>query len=171
MRHEWFLTALLAAVVIPVAAFAHGTEVFDVTGNTPAPIQTVRFMYTTDEPMMYAQIKVFFPSDSSTEILRSVADRNGYFSFIPEGTGFWRIAAEDGMGHRSEITLNVILAGEDADGLDGKLGTTPGVGGKLPLPLAALLGVSLIINVFWIWRVAGKRLKKKIKPLEVNDAH
>lgn len=168
MKLKWLLTALLAALVFPTAAFPHGVEVYNVTGGTPAVVQSLRFMYSTGEPMMYARIKLYAPSASDAEVLQTVTDRNGYFSFVPEGVGFWRVTVEDGMGHKGEITVNILAGGE---GSDEKSASSQDVNGKPPLPLAALLGVSLILNVFSIWYFARRNRDKNAAPMEPSNAH
>jgi nickel transport protein len=144
-----FFLTVLAVWIFPAALFGHGVEASCVSGETPMPVETVRFMYSTGEPMMYAKIHLYSPSRHDTEILQAIADPNGYFSFVPDEEGEWRITAEDGMGHKGEIAV--------ATGSAGVSGDVPASGGKLPLPLAAFLGVSLIFNVFLCWYCIGTK--------------
>jgi nickel transport protein len=147
---QLFLCAALAAV-LPAAGFAHGVESSEATGQVA--IRTARFMYSTGEPMLFAKIKVFTPSKPDAPAQESLADLNGYFSFVPFESGEWRLTAEDGMGHRGEI----VIAVEDA-------AETPGAGpeapsARLPALAAAALGLSLILNIFALWHFAGLRTK------------
>ena len=117
---------IAAAVLFPAALFGHGVEVYDADGETTGAAHTVRFMYSTGEPMMYAKIFLYPPSNPRTEILQSIADRNGYFSFVPDESGEWRISAEDGMGHKGEIT---VAAGAAENQAAVVTGNSPGKGG------------------------------------------
>lgn len=143
-------------ILIPETLFPHGVEVSNITAETSGAVQTVYFKYSTGEPMMYAKIRLYPPATPDIEILQSITDRGGYFSFVPDESGEWRITAEDGMGHQGEIT--VAAGNEQSSEHKDPAG---GSGGKLPVPLAAVLGISLILNGFGFWYVAG--IKKKGK--------
>ncbi|MDR2491084.1 MAG: hypothetical protein LBD20_06750 [Spirochaetaceae bacterium] len=137
---------LAALLLIPAAVWAHGVDTARVTAGAA---ETVRFTYTTGEPMMYAQIRLYPPSSPETDVYQSLADRNGLFSFTPDEAGAWRVTAEDGMGHKGEITVEAAGAvGEAAGG--GAAGVSAG-GAKPPKPVAALLGLSLLANGFALW--------------------
>jgi nickel transport protein len=156
---------IAAAAFFPAALFAHGVEVYEVSGETAGAVRTLRFVYSTGEPMMYAKIFLYPPSSPRTEILQSIADRGGYFSFVPDEDGEWRICAEDGMGHKGEIAL---AAGAVENPGAVLTGTSPGktgiAAGKPPLPLAMVLGLSLILNAFGVWYIAGKKRAGKKAP-------
>jgi nickel transport protein len=139
------------SVLLPAALSAHGVEVTRLEGEAAGAVETLRFMYSTGEPLMYARISVFAPSGSDVEVLQSRTDRNGVFSFVPDEAGPWRVVAEDGMGHLGEARFT---AGE------GALVSAPS-GGRLPLLAAAVLGVSLILNIFALWYFARARRKEK----------
>ncbi|MDR1586049.1 MAG: hypothetical protein LBS57_01190 [Treponema sp.] len=153
---------------LPVTVFAHGVDIADMTGLQD--VRTVKFSYTDGTPMLFAKVKVFPPSSPDAPAQESIADRDGCFSFVPFEDGPWRLTAEDGMGHKGEITVTV--AGETeteagarnaGDGLpSGKLPA-----GKLPAPFAAVLGLSLIANVFGLWYLGKKKFPKK----EAAHAH
>ena len=125
---------IAAAVLFPAALFGHGVEVYDADGETTGAAHTVRFMYSTGEPMMYAKIFLYPPSNPRTEILQSIADRNGYFSFVPDESGEWRISAEDGMGHKGEI----MLSAGGVEALSGESENAAGQRGK-PAPFHLLI--------------------------------
>lgn len=155
-------SAVLMAVLIPAPLTAHGVDVFLETGGTAYPPQTVRFSYSTGEAMSFAKVRVFAPANPGVETVQSITDRNGYFSFIPDETGEWRVSAEDGMGHKGEITVQAALPKPEETGApvmsNGQNAAGKGAvsGGKAPLPLGIALGLSLIFNVFWAWqRLAG----------------
>jgi nickel transport protein len=146
-----FLCALLT-MVLPAAAFAHGVEAAEATGQVS--LRTARFMYSTGEPMLFAKVKVFSPSRPDSPAQESVADLNGYFSFVPFEDGEWRLTAEDGMGHRGELFIVVADGAETADGAS-KEAPSP----RLAAPVAAGFGLSLILNIFALWHFAGLRKK------------
>ncbi|MDR0388806.1 MAG: hypothetical protein LBH73_01910 [Spirochaetaceae bacterium] len=162
-----FFTFFLLAVslLLPALAFAHGVEIFDVTGQAGA--RTLRFMYSTGESMLFASVKVYAPSAPDATVQESMTDRDGYFSFVPFENGPWRLSAEDGMGHKGEITVTV--AGE-TETAAGARNTAPGgnlPSGRLPKPFAAILGLSLILNAFALWYL----MKKKSRKGEALHAH
>jgi nickel transport protein len=156
--------AVLVAVLVSTPLAAHGVDVFLETGGTVYPVQTVRFQYSTGEAMSFAKVKVFAPANPGVDTVQSITDRNGYFSFIPDEAGEWRVSAEDGMGHKGEITVAAVLPKSDEAGVAngrkdaaytgaGNNAVSGGTsGGKVPLPLGIVLGLSLILNIFWVWR-------------------
>jgi nickel transport protein len=150
-----FMCALLAASwALPDAVFAHGVEVSEATGQVA--LRTARFMYSTGEPMLFATIKVFTPSRPDAAAQESVADVNGYFSFVPFENGDWRLTAEDGMGHKGEI---IIAVADEAAPVETAANEAPSPSARLPGPVAAILGLSLILNIFALWHFLGLRKK------------
>jgi nickel transport protein len=143
--------------MIPTAAFAHGVETAEVTGRVD--LRTAQFLYSTGEPMLFAKIKVFAPSRPESPAQESAADINGYFSFVPFETGDWRLTAEDGMGHRGEIIIPVAGEGEEDGPNNAGAERNAAPSGRLPAPVAAALGLSLILNIFALWHFAGLRKK------------
>jgi nickel transport protein len=152
-----FLCALLCWV-LPAAAFAHGVEVSEATGQVV--LRTARFMYSTGEPMLFAKIKVFSPSRPDAPAQETIADLNGYFSFVPFEAGEWRLTAEDGMGHKGEIFIAV--ADEPETPAAAALDEAP-ASARLPGAAAGVLGVSLILNIFALWYFAGLYKKGVIR--------
>jgi uncharacterized GH25 family protein len=149
-----------AALMLPAAVFAHGVDISDVSGQQD--VRTIRFSYTDGTPMLFAKVKVFPPSSPDAPAQESIADRNGYFSFVNDEPGEWRLTAEDGMGHKGEIMVAVAGEMETAAGAQN---TAPG--DKLPPPVAAVLGLSLIANVFGLWYFGKKKFPKR----EAAHAH
>ncbi|MDR1909891.1 MAG: hypothetical protein LBQ35_08280 [Spirochaetaceae bacterium] len=146
--------AVLAAaltVFTPAAVFAHGVESQDRSGEAGASVKTVYFGYSTGEPMMFARVKLYAPSRPEADVLQGVTSRGGFFSFLPDEEGPWRLEVEDGMGHKGGITVSALSAGA---GGEAERGEAPR---SAPLPLRAGLGLSLIVNIFAVWHFAGKR--------------
>jgi hypothetical protein len=154
-----FVVAILV-LSLPARIFAHGVEAAEVSGRPD--IRTVRFGYTDGGPMLFARVKVFAPSSPDTPAQESVADRGGYFSFVNDEPGEWRLTAEDGMGHRGEIVVTTTAAALPAGGEAGEPAKT---GGPASLPLRLILGLSLILNIFAVYYFALTRFPKK------RDAH
>lgn len=67
----------------------------------------VQFYYEGDAPLRGAEIAVFDPSPESDPFVESVTDRHGRFAFIPDQPGQWRVEANDGMGHRTQLLIEV----------------------------------------------------------------
>jgi hypothetical protein len=140
-----------AALFSPAVARAHGVDISDVTGQ--AGVRTVRFGYTDGEFMLFAKVKVYPPSTPDATVQESMTDRDGYFSFVPFEDGNWRLTAEDGMGHKGEIVVTV----------DEAAGAAPGAvvqntaSNKLSKPIAIVLGLSLILNMFTFYHFVLKK--------------
>jgi nickel transport protein len=149
-----FLLAPGIALLFPAILAAHGVEVSSATGTTGFGTESVRFMYSTGEEMAYALVRVYAPSKPDTESVQAITDRNGYYSFVPDETGEWRITAEDDMGHKGEITL-AVAGGGNAGAANAASGT-----GRTPLALRAILGLSIIFNIFAAYGfILGRRVK------------
>jgi nickel transport protein len=161
MKHLFVCSLLTASLLLPAAAFAHGVDVSDVTGQ--AGVRTVRFGYTDGEFMLFAKVKVYPPSTPDATVQESMTDRDGYFSFVPFENGDWRLTAEDGMGHMGEIVVTV------ADGTTQEAASqteNAAPSNRLPRLIAIALGLSVIFNVFAFWYLTGRKLKKKGKPAD-----
>ncbi|MDR2245378.1 MAG: hypothetical protein LBE17_01685 [Treponema sp.] len=155
MKYLFAVTVL--GLILPAAAFAHGVEISDVTGRED--VCTIRFSYTDGTPMLFAKVRVFPPSSPDAPAQESIADRNGYFSFVNDEPGEWRLTAEDGMGHKGEIVV-AAAGGTEAAGTEAA-GTLNKAGGKTPLPLRLILGLSLILNIFAVYSFVLGGLAKK----------
>jgi hypothetical protein len=144
--------------MLPAAVFAHGVEISDVTGRQD--VYTIRFSYTDGTPMLFARVKVFPPSSPDAPAQESIADRNGYFSFVNDESGEWRLTAEDGMGHKGEIMVATALAA--APGAE-EAGKPSGEKTRGPASLGTrlILGLSLILNVFALYGFVLAGLAKK----------
>jgi nickel transport protein len=154
MKQLLTFSLLAALILLPATVFAHGVEIFDVTGQ--AGVRTLPFMYSTGEAMLFATVKVYPPSTPEATVQESMTDRDGYFSFVPFEDGPWRLTVEDGMGHKGEIVVTV--AGFTTETATAARNATPA--GKLPAPFAVVLGLSLILNVFAFWYFLGRKHQK-----------
>jgi nickel transport protein len=156
MRLLLLLAALGTGILLPEKIHGHGVEVFDVTDGL-AGARLVCFKYSTGEPMMYAKVKLYPPSRPEAESLQSVTDRNGIFPFVPDEEGEWRIEAEDGMGHRGEISVKAAVmegAGEAEERSAAEERAAPPV-------LGIITGLSLILNIFSGWHIGARFLRPR----------
>jgi nickel transport protein len=140
----------LGLILFPGGLFGHGVEVYDISADDTA---AVHFKYSTGEGMAYAQIRLFAPSRPETEVLLSLTDRNGRFSFVPDEEGPWTVEASDGMGHQGSITVRAESSGAG-------MGTSPEAGGKPPLVSRLILGLSLILNIFAFYNFVLRGISK-----------
>ncbi|MDR2633017.1 MAG: DUF4198 domain-containing protein [Treponema sp.] len=155
------LLLVAAGLLCPARLFAHGVEVYDLSGHTDKPVATVHFTYSTGEPMAFSKVQVYPPSNPAQGILESVTDRNGLFSFTPDEAGEWRVEAADGMGHQGSISLQGSV--QEGQSLEQK------ADGKVPLPLRILVGLSLILNIFAAYSFVLKGLSQVRR--ELSHAH
>lgn len=149
---------LWAGFLLPGGLFAHGVEVYDVSGSGDPPPLTVHFTYSTGEPMMFAKIRLFAPSRPGTEVLSSLTDRKGRFSFVPDEEGDWIVEASDNMGHQGSIT---VTAAGSTDEAAAETGPPADSGGKSPLIMRLILGLSLILNIFAVYYFVLIKFPKK----------
>jgi nickel transport protein len=94
--------ALLLA--LPGLLLAHEIELETALA---APAVVVRATYGGSGPVQFAKVQVFSPTAPSEEFQAGMTDRRGYFSFVPEGGGPWRVVVDDEEGHRDQVTVSV----------------------------------------------------------------
>jgi nickel transport protein len=137
-----------AALLLPEFLFAHGVEVSEVEKSA----KVVRFSYSDGEPMMYAKVMLYSPSSAKVETLKSLTDKNGVFAFVADEKGEWRVAAQDGLGHKGEIVVNALEISANAEVKQSAKNTQNA--SKL---FRVILGLSLLINIFVIYGFALKK--------------
>ena len=128
---------LFGLLVLPSGAMlAHE---LDATVSFAAPAVIVRAAYGGSEPVPFAKVQIFAPSSPSAEFQTGVTDKRGYFSFVPEGPGTWRVVVDDEEGHRREVAVAV------PDPCQGNAGpsTNGSTAGRFE---RALFGVALIFG-------------------------
>lgn len=96
--------ASAAILLLPCLAAAHDLDA-SITLAPPAVI--VRAAYGGSEPVAFAKVQVFAPSEAAQEYQTGMTDRRGIFSFVPQDPGAWRIVLDDEEGHRKEVTISV----------------------------------------------------------------
>jgi nickel transport protein len=137
-----------AALLLPALLLSHGVEVSESENS----VKIARFSYSDGKPMMYAKIKLYPPKTPTVETIKSLTDKNGFFAFVPDEEGEWRVEALDGMGHRSEIKLNVVKASLDTTDPEENLTQTS-------IIFRMILGLSLLLNIFAVYSFVLKRCK------------
>ncbi len=132
----WLKMFLFGMVLcLPQAAFAHGTE-----GTVRQGGWVIQARYAGGEPMSFAKVTVTAPqADKPFQTGRT--DQNGCFAFVPDVPGQWRLVADDEMGHRLTLTVEVPAAS-----LASSSALPPGPSqSSTSLASRALLGVSLLL--------------------------
>jgi nickel transport protein len=148
------LWVVIAALLFPPELFAHGVEVYNITGGTPYSLCAASFISGTGEPMAFAEVFVYPPSSPDWEIQRGKTDRNGVFCFLPDEEGSWRLEAEYGTDSKGAITIAAASLRNAAIVPDGT------VASRVTLPYVLLLGLSLVVNLFVIV-VFRHRMKRR----------
>ncbi len=124
---------------------------------------TVESFYSDKEPMRYAEVLLYGPSDQEIEYQNGRTDQNGRFAFVPDREGTWRLNISDGMGHlmKTDIEVQKPQASVPAAGKNQIVEDYQSSG--LTTPLKAALGVSLIANLALLIHL---RQMKKQQPCE-----
>lgn len=146
-RNLWILSLIFALSLGRV--WAHGVE-GEVRILSGAVVVTA--WYDTGEPMSYARVEIYAP-DSRFRFQSGRTDRNGRVAFVPDVPGTWRVIISDRLGHRLELRVKVTAPGES-------IGEVHGGGPPLPRPLAAVVGVVLVLGIFG-WVRGFKRARRR----------
>lgn len=83
--------------------WAHGV-VYEVKEDKTVMIKV---NYDDGEPMSYAEVEIFSPSDEKVEYQNGRTDKNGCFAFLPNEAGEWKVKVNDGMGHGVVTNIQV----------------------------------------------------------------
>lgn len=141
MRRRFPAGQVLLLVLAALSARGHGLEFVRVEGAT-----SLRALYSDGRPASFCDVTVRAPGEAE-DFQQGSTDRNGVFSFVPDRPGAWQITVDDGMGHRAETAMEVA-----ADRAIAPLSRTTAGGLS-----AALVGVSLILGIFALWALLGRR--------------
>lgn len=141
-----------------VPAWSHGVEGY--TEKIQGYCITAR--YDDGEPMAYAAVEINAPQ-TEFAFQTGRADRNGCFTFLPDGQGLWQAIVTDGMGHR--LALEVEVGGSEA-ALDTS-STSPSPASpprELTRAFKVAAGLSIIFGVFGIvYGVTARRFANRVK--------
>ena len=103
----------------------------------------VRCLYSSGEPAD-AEVLVYSPTEPARIYQRLRTDLRGRASFVPDAAGLWRVVADDGLGHRTDVDVSVDAAGAAAGGRAGS-----GFAVR-DLVVASLVGCALV--AWWVLR-------------------
>jgi nickel transport protein len=129
--------------VLAAGAWAHDLEAL---ADTAGRAVVVRALYAGTEPVPFVQVQVYSPAKPDAEFQSGRADARGWFAFVPDRDGAWRVVVDDETGHRKELQLTVVA------------GQVSGSGGGVPAWQKAVTGVSILVGFTGIalwWRVRG----------------
>jgi nickel transport protein len=93
-----------AAMVCLLPAGVSGHEL-ELTVTLSAPAALARAAYGGTDPVAFAKVQVLTPDGK--EFQSGMTDRRGYFSFVPDVAGTWRLVVDDEEGHRGEMKVAV----------------------------------------------------------------
>ena len=98
----------------------------------------VRCQFSDDGPAD-AEVLVYSPAEPNRIFQRLRTDLRGRASFVPDAAGLWRVVADDGLGHRTELEVRVDEAGslEGAPDASGFVWRDLATGGLIGCALAA----------------------------------
>lgn len=134
------IALLLVPIVLSLPLLAHDLSI-QVSLAPPAVV--ARAVYGAGEPVAFGKVLVYAPGAPVRVYQSGNADEQGYFCFRPAGTGDWRIAVDDEMGHRQESVVRIPepFGGPPAP---------PSASGASRFERAAL-GLALIIGISGFW--------------------
>lgn len=146
---RFFCVVFLLTHLLPLPLLAHGAEAFEVSREN---VKIVRFAYSTNDPMAYAKVKVYPPSNPNVETIKSFTDRNGYFAFLPDEDGKWIVEAFDGMGHTAKIAVNPLEVSQS--GVEDK-----NIAASKTFKI--ILALSLMLNIYALYELVSKNFIPK----------
>jgi len=91
---------LVPGIIFLSCLLGHGLHIQRISGGTG-----IQVSYADDSPLAYGNFELLDPSGNLA--LKGMSDRTGNILFVPDTSGVWRLAVDDGMGHRIEEEINV----------------------------------------------------------------
>lgn len=134
---------------------AHGTELH--LESLPNAV-AAHFTYDEDAPARNAKVSVYSPADAANPYQTGQTDQRGFFAFVPDRAGVWRVVADDGEGHREEATVTVDEKGVVQMAADSHGHDHAAPGGALSL----MTGLSIVFGItglalWWTGRRSGPK--------------
>ena len=145
------LYAVLDGLFTPCVE-AHGTGHRVIRDSRAIAVES---FYSDREPMSYAEVKLYGPSDDSIEYQNGRTDRNGRFAFLPDREGTWRVEVGDGMGHLMKAEIDVKNPEKVETPTEESPVAVDAARPGIPMPWKAALGLSLIANLSllaYVWK-------------------
>ena len=96
----------------------------------------------------YAEAKLYGPDSADVEFQNGRTDAQGRFAFLPDKPGTWTIVVADNMGHKVSHPMTITLSDEGT--VEREVAPSGFSESLLALPVLfrAVLGVSLLLNLF-----------------------
>ena len=143
MTRFYFLLTLLALILIPERALAHGANI----EYKETSAITIKAKYDDGTPMANAQVIVYAPSDPATPWLKGTTNDLGSFTFVPDNEpqniGNWDVKVRQ-SGH-GDITSIAIADGKLTNVADNRLlSAEGGYSSSQKMVMAAAVGWGFI---------------------------
>lgn len=134
---SWAHVAALG-LSVPLLVQAHGLQA---QLELEAPAVALRCVYTDSTPAD-AEVLVYSPTEPNRTFQQQRTDVHGRATFIPDAVGEWRVVVDDGMGHRTQLTVAV-----DENGVARAVerDSWTGISGSLGFAALVLLVLALLI--------------------------
>lgn len=133
------MRAAVVFLTVIAGAWAHDIEA---AVQMAAPAVIVKVSYAGTEPVAFAKVQVYSPGGGTTEFQTGLTDKRGYFSFVPDGAGDWRLVVDDEEGHRREVPVAV------SEGTAAGVAAAPAQVSRFE---RALVGIALILGATGVW--------------------
>lgn len=150
----WWQLALCASLILflPQVGQTHGVEGFTEKGGL-----VVVARYAGGDTMSHAKVTITSPG-SEKPFQTGRTDHNGKFAFVPDVPGNWRFMADDEMGHRLIMMVEV-----DEASLAGRAGPkSQAAAGSKDMTARGFFGVAFLMlaaSIILWWQ--AKKLEKK----------
>ena len=149
-RFNFFLT-LLALILIPERALAHGANI----EYTETSAITIQAKYDDGTPMTKAQVVIYAPSDRATPWLKGTTDESGNFTFVPDSNpqnvGDWDVKVRQ-SGH-GDITSIPVQEGKLAQNVPNSQSSSAGsYSSTQKAVMAAAVGWGFVVTALFFSR-------------------
>lgn len=160
---KYFLRCFFLIFLINSDSSAHDVTV-EITKSYPSVI--VRASYFQADLLSYAEVMIFSPENDVVEYQYGRTDKSGYFAFVPNSIGSWKITVDDEMGHFKEMIVTIsddYFTGEDATAIVAHTNDRSTVQGLHPL-YKIVFGLALIFGITGIFYGFKARQTLQSKP-------
>ena len=117
------------------------------------PAVVVRARYGASEPLEFAAVELLSPGTPRQASNRGRTDARGYFSFVPDRAGEWKVLVDDEMGHRIERAIPVPPDFERS---------SAEAAGPAPRVDRAITGVAVLLGLTGV--LYGWRARRTVQP-------
>jgi nickel transport protein len=160
--HKYLLLCIILIFIISTESSAHDVTV-EITKSYPSVI--VRASYFQAEPLSYAEVMIFSPESDVVEYQYGRTDKSGFFAFVPNSRGDWKITVDDEMGHFKETVVSIaddFFTGEEATAIIAHTNHRSSIHDLQPL-YKIIFGLALILGITGIfyWFKARQVLERK----------